>query len=190
MMSTQVGGKYHPDDDTVFQVKRVLSQLGVSVSHPLANEVKASRGNHVFAFDPATQSFDDVERHYYECIRTCDFHTVCNQFKENLGYLGGSASLEMAYAMCHGRTIVVLHPVTINANVDSQVRSFLAARLHHVVIHNFLCSTVEWNQQILFSLVDKCVDYGVTDEERRTIESHVRALFDGLSTEETANVTT
>ncbi len=76
MMSTQVGGKYHPDDDTVFQVKRVLSQLGVSVSHPLANEVKASKGNHVFAFDPATQSFDDVERHYYECIRTCDFHAV------------------------------------------------------------------------------------------------------------------
>jgi hypothetical protein len=183
-MSTQVGGKYHPDDDAVFQVKRVLSQLGVSVSHPLANEIKEFRGNRAFAFDSATRSFHDVERHYYECIRTCDFHTVCNQFKENLGYLGSSASLEMAYAMCHGRPVVALHSVTINANVDSQVRSFLAVRLHRVVMHNFLCSTVECNQQILFSLDGECADYGVTDEERRTIESHVQTLFDGLSAEE------
>lgn len=183
MLRTQVGGKYHPDDDSVFQVKQVLARLGVSVSHPLADEIKVANGDHAFAFDPAIQSFCEVEHHYYESIRTSNFHTVCNQFKTNLGYLGGSASLEIAYAMCHGRPIVVLHPVTINANVDSQVQSFITPRLHHLITHNFLRATSAQNQNILSNLRAKRVDYGVCEEERCVIESRVHALLDELSTE-------
>ncbi|MGH3794248.1 MAG: hypothetical protein ACRDSP_05110 [Pseudonocardiaceae bacterium] len=178
-----MGGKYHADDNSVFRVKQVLTQLGVSVSHPLAGEIKASNVNHAFAFDPATQSFSDVERHYYECIRMCDFHIVCNQFKENIGYLGDSASLEVAYAMCYGRPIVVLHPVPITATVDSRVRSFLLSRLHHLTTYDCLRATPAQSRRFLTSLQTKCVDYGVTEEEQNAIENQVRTLLDGLSTE-------
>lgn len=90
MLSTQVGGKYHPDDNSVFRVKQALIRLGMSVSHPLADEIKVTNGEHGFAFDPAilVQSFCEVERHYYESIWASDFHTICNQFKRNFGYLG------------------------------------------------------------------------------------------------------
>lgn len=183
MLSTQVGGKYHPDDNSVFRVKQVLLRLGVSVSHPLADEIKAVNGERGFAFDPAMRSFCEVERHYYESIRTSDFHTVCNQFKANLGYLGSSASLEVAYAMCHGRPIVVLHPLTVNSDVDGQVRSFMAGRLQHVITHDFLRATSAHNRRLLSSLHVKQVDYGVSDEDRHLIESRARALFDELSAE-------
>lgn len=164
MLSTQIGGKYHLEDDSVFRVKRVLTRLGVSVSHPLADEVKATNRGGAFAFDPHLKSFRDVECHYYESIRLSDFHTVCNRFKSSLGYLGASASLEMAYAMCCGRPIVVLHPVTVNANVESQVRSFILPRLHQLITHDFLQATTTQNECILSNLHAKQVNYGATTE--------------------------
>jgi hypothetical protein len=99
MLNIQIGGKYHSEDGSVFELKRVLTQLGMSVSHPLADKIKATSQGAAFAFDPRGQSFRDVELHYYESIRLSDLHTVCNRFKADLGYLGASASLEMAYAM-------------------------------------------------------------------------------------------
>lgn len=188
MLSTQVGGKYHPDDNSVFRVKQALIRLGVSVSHPLADEIKVINGEHGFAFDPAMHSFCEVEHHYYESIRTSDFHTVCNQFKANLGYLGGSASLEMAYAMCHWRPIVALHPVTVNVSVNSQVRSFITGRIHHLITHDFLRATSAHNQRLLSTLHAKQVDYGVSEDERNLIERRTQALFDELRVER-ANAT-
>ncbi|MGH3831599.1 MAG: hypothetical protein ACRDRS_14330 [Pseudonocardiaceae bacterium] len=180
MLSTQVGGKYHPDDDSVFRVKQVLTRLGVAVSHPLADEIKAASPDHAFAFDPSVHSFSDVECHYYESIRTSDFHTVCNRFKENLGYLGCSASLEMAYAMCHGRPIVVLHPVSINTSVDSHMRSFIMPRLYHLIIHDFLRATSAQSRHVLSNLSAKRVSYRVSEEERYVVESRTRSLLDEL----------
>ncbi|MGH3549010.1 MAG: hypothetical protein ACRDQU_13045 [Pseudonocardiaceae bacterium] len=188
MLSTQIGGKYHLADDSVFKVKRVLTWLGVSVSHPLADEIKATNQNDAFAFDPRKHSFRDVEHHYYESIRLSDFHTVCNQFKADLGYLGASASLEMAYAMCYRRPIVVLHPVTINANVDSHVRLFIASRTHHLITHNFLRATSAENRHVLVSLHTKQVDYKISKHERGAIECRAQALLDQFSAE-TADVT-
>ena len=92
MLYTQIGGKYHPDDDSVFRLKRRLTGLGVTVSHPLADSILALGEAHGFAFDPAEYSFADVERNYYESIRRCDVHIVANQFGLDLGYIGGSAS--------------------------------------------------------------------------------------------------
>lgn len=188
MLSTQIGGKYHPDDNSVFRVKQVLTRLGVSVSHPLADEIKTTSRGRAFAFDPGVQSFCDVERHYYESIRVCDFHTVCNQFKTNLGYLGSSASLEMAYAMCQSRPIVALHPVTVNANVDSRVGAFIVARIHLVITHDFLRATPAQNERVLSNLHAKQINYGVSEQERSAIESRTHALFDEL-TSETADAT-
>jgi len=177
MMQSQVGGKYHPEDDSVFRVKRVLVEAGVAVSHPLADKIQASDDSHAYAFDPTQHSFGEIEQHYYDCIRTSDFHTVCNQFKDRVGYLGGSASLEVAYAMCHGRPIVALHPAAVNPDVESAVRSFLGGRLHLVVNHDFLQATRADNVRFLSQIEDTRVDYGVGPSERKTIDQLVQTLL-------------
>lgn len=61
-----------PDDDTIFRLKRLLSRLGVSVSHPIADEIKASAGDQGFAFDPTVMTFSEVERDYYASIKESD----------------------------------------------------------------------------------------------------------------------
>lgn len=80
--------------------------------------------------------------------------------------------------MCYGRPIVVLHPVTVNANVDSQVRSFIAGRLQCLITHDLLRATSAHNQCLLSSLHAKWVDYGVSKEERCLIEGRTQLLFD------------
>jgi hypothetical protein len=138
MWCTQIGGKYHRDDDSIFRLKARLVKLGVSVSHPIADEIKASTDDHGFAFDPNQRSFGDVERDYYNSIAMSDFHTVCNQFGPDLGYTGVSASLEMAFAMCRNVQIVLLHHARMTLGVDDYVRSFLRARLDRVIVCNLL----------------------------------------------------
>jgi hypothetical protein len=182
-MRTQVGGKYHPSDSSVFRVKRVLTGLGVQVSHPIADELQVVGNERSLAFDPAEQSFLDVETHYYDCIRTCDFHTVCNRFQTDLGYLGGSASLEMAYAMCHRRPILLLHPVLIADSVDNFVRGFLKERLSLVTTHDLLTNDSSMNTAALAALVTGTYDYRVPESEHQRIESHVEELLAGLKAE-------
>lgn len=183
MWRTQIGGKYHPDDDTVFRVKRLLTRLGIDVSHPIADEIKSTTAGHGYAFDLAQMSFNDVERHYYESIRASDFHIVANQFQKHLGYLGASASLEIAYAMCHHRRVMLLHRPAIQAGVDPVIRAFLRPRLHKTVVHNILTASDEQNITALSRLARRSVSYNVTDDDRQLIEIRVRALLDKLRAE-------
>ncbi len=177
MLRTQVGGKYHPDDDSVFRVKSLLTRLGVAVSHPIADEIKALAGGHGFAFNPAQYSFAEVERDYYHRIEVCDFHTVCNQFKTQLGYLGSSASLEIAYAMRHRRPIVLLHAPDIATSVDSFVRDFLQPRFRLLARYDFLSAPPACSIGVLTELSDKCVDYDVSEEDAAAIELRVQTLL-------------
>jgi hypothetical protein len=183
MMRTQVGGKYHPADSSVFRVKRELTGLGVHVSHPIADEIRVSSSERSLAFDPTAQSFHDVETHYYDCIRRCDFHTVCNRFQTNLGYLGESASLEMAYAMCHRRPILLLHPAVMTDSVDDFVRQFLLERISLITTHDLLAHDNHVNATTLAALVAETYDYRVRESEYQQIDSRIDELLTGLKAE-------
>jgi hypothetical protein len=187
MLRTQIGGKYHRDDDSVFRLKARMVELGVSVSHPIADEIKTSIGDHGFAFDPSGQSFADVERSYYNSIAASDFHTVCNQFGPDLGYTGASASLEIAFAMCHRVPIVLLHPARITCSVDSYIRSFLLPRLDRVIVCDLLSVSDDEIANLLLPLDGEPVEYTVSMAEWRMIETRVAALLRSLQAD-TADV--
>jgi hypothetical protein len=186
MMTTQIGGKYHLADDSVFRLKKIIAQLNIRVTHPIANEIRDSTGRHSLAFDPDEHTFSDVERHYYESIRTCDFHTVCNRFKDDIGYIGGSASLELAFAMCHQRPIILLHSPNLAPTVDPLVRDFLLKRLHRANVHNFLSADASANIAAITNLSARLVDYGVAVQEQHTIQECVDDLICGLEAEHAA----
>ncbi|MGH3938418.1 MAG: hypothetical protein ACRDTG_07240 [Pseudonocardiaceae bacterium] len=180
MWCTQIGGKYHPDDDTIFRLKQSLSRLGVSVSHPIADEIKTFVDGQGFAFDPTVLTFTQVEHDYYDSIKESEFHVVANQFETHLGYLGGSASLEMAYAMCQRRPIVLLHQASFSTRVEDTVREFLQPRLCQVVVHNFLTAPPESSIALIAAIGGRSVDYDVSSQGKILIESRVRALLEGI----------
>jgi hypothetical protein len=185
MLRTQIGGKYHPDDDSVFRLKRRLTGLGVTVSHPIADSILALGEAHGFAFDPAEHSFADVERDYYESIRRCDVHVVANQFGSDLGYIGGSASQEMAFAMLHARPIVVLHPGRLTAGVDPAVRQILEPRYERLVVCDLLAEPEAVVQERLHRLVGHPVDYGLIHDEHSFIATWTREFLGSLKAETT-----
>lgn len=181
MLRTQIGGKYHAEDDSVFRLKQLVAPLGVSVTHPLGDAIVASSTEHAFAFDPTKTSFSDVERDYYSSIRESPFHLVCNTFKDRTGYLGASASLEVAYAMCHDRPIVLVYPPAITDGVDDFVRDFILDRVSSLTVHDFFSSSDEENAVLIKRVALAPVIYDVSDDERHVINKRVAELLANIT---------
>ncbi|WP_242909259.1 hypothetical protein [Actinomadura terrae] len=180
MLRTQLGGKYHPDDDSVFRLKRRLTRLGMNVSHPVADGILAFGDGHGYAFDPAEHSFADIEADFYARIRYCDVHIVANRFGANLGYLGASAARETAFAMRHHRPIIVLHPVRPTAGVHPEIHQILRPRLDRLVVCDLLTEPDAAITALLRQLTDRRVDYRLTARERAFIDTRTRDFLDGL----------
>jgi hypothetical protein len=183
MWCTQIGGKYHRDDTSIFRLKARLTALGISVSHPIADEIRATTSEYGLAFDSTRFSFSEVERDYYKSIRTSDFHTVCNQFGDKLGYTGQSASLEIAYAMCHNRPIVMLHRAQFRSTVDDHIRSLVLERLDSLATFDMLSASDQEIIDLLSVLTATTVDYDIYSKERHEVEASVASLLRGLDEE-------
>lgn len=182
-VKTQIGGKYHRDDPTIFTLKWHLQSAQVIVTHPLADAIIASDQEHGYAFDPKVHSFYDVELDYYCSMATSNFHTVCNRFGGNLGYIGGSASLEIMYAMLHSRPIVLLYPPTLRVEADSFTKEFLRQRLALVQVINLLQLDVESLVAFVNSIRESSTNYSVDQDAAHEIRERVRKLFGALHEE-------
>lgn len=179
-LHTQVGGKYSNDDSTVFQVKRRLQECGFTVTHPLADSIIADGDGTAFAFDPLIHSFKDVETDYYASIRSCAFHTVANLY-HGAPYTGWSASLEVAYAMCFKRPLLVMAPLCPNDNVDDTIRKVVEIRSDKVrVLPELLNHDPEIIKAQIQSVMAEEVDYGLTAREYSAVIDAVNDLISSL----------
>ena len=178
--STQIGGKYHKDDNSLFRLKKMLQSVGIAVSHPIADQIVYSDNGQGFAFDPTKMSFYEVEADYYNSIATSDFHTVNNTFLADKGYVGESAALEMAYAMSHQRPIVVMYPLRLKEGLDDTLKSLLLQRENLIEVRNMhdMASGVIRNTCI--DLGGRAVDYGLTKDEENFVIGNVKRLFAGI----------
>jgi hypothetical protein len=104
----------------------------------------------------------------------------------DVGYLGGSASLELAYAMCYQRPIVLLHPASVKDAVDPFIRDFLLERLHRVAVHDFLTDGPSANMAAIARISHSPVNYDVTVDEYKEIHQRVDTLIEGLAVEHAA----
>lgn len=155
--------------------------IGIRVTHPLSDGIVAELDGNYFAFDPRETRFADVEADYYASIRECTFHTVCNQFLDKPGYLGGSASLEIAYAMCFGKPVMALHTLTPNSSVDPFVADFIASRSDIV----WTCDVLGESDDSLINTVLQLaavvpVSYAISEPDRSQIFDRVSGFLGSL----------
>lgn len=175
--STQIGGKYHQDDDGLFRLKKKLQSIGVAVSHPIADQIVYSDNGQGFAFDPTKTSFFEVETDYYNSIAASDLHTVNNTFLANKGYVGESAALEMAYAMSYQRPIVVMYPLRLKEGLENALKRLLLRRESLVEVRNMHEMESEAVKDVYLALRGQTVDYGLTSDEKGIIADRVKQLF-------------
>lgn len=175
--STQIGGKYHKDDDSLFHLKEILRSAGIAVSHPIADRIMYSNNGQGFAFDPAQMSFYEVEKDYYDSIASSDFHTVNNVFLEDKGYVGESAALEMAYAMTHHKPVVIMYPIHLKDSLDGGLKKILLERVDRIEVHNMHKMEPDTIKTACQALRGRLVDYGLPASEERFVADKVRQLF-------------
>lgn len=182
--STQIGGKYHKDDDRLFRLKKILQAADVSVSHPIADRIVYSQDGQGYAFDPSKTSFHDVETDYYNSIATSDFHTVNNVFLSNEGYIGESAALEMAYAMLYRRPIVIMHPPRFKQGLDTVLEDILKNRQSKFEVRNMHSLEPEAVRALCSDLRGRSIDYVISPNETELVLDKVKQLFLSISANE------
>ena len=175
-LSTQIGGKYTPANTLIFPIKKNLQEAGVHVSHPLEDRFVYADDHVTLAFNPAKRSFADVERDYYNSIAVSDFHTVCNSLNGNLGYVGDSAALEVAYAIRHSRPVIFQYPPEWKIGLNPVLMQILAARraLFHVVD---LMTEAESLLAKLLEVSSSRHSYEMRADETRYIDASVERLL-------------
>lgn len=136
LMDTQLGGKYSREDQGLFELKAALKAAGINVMFPMNDQIVAEHNGIELTFDPEKEglSFYDAEVMYLSAIRNNPVHIIHNKFKEDLGYIGQSASVEMTYAILHDRPVVLLYPPRFSDKAPAIVQDIVArnAGLLHV----------------------------------------------------------
>lgn len=183
-LRTQVGGKYSPDDDSVFRVKRILQAAGVLVRHPMADRVVGQIGEVYCAYDTRRFTFLEIEADYYTCLADCHFHVVSNLASNVKGYVGESAAIEIGYALLQQRPIWLLHKPIFGARVDADLREIVAGRERQMLVRDLLGMDTSAVRRQASELQGYAPDYRLSVAEAKAIYARVRGLFLNLVTPE------
>lgn len=127
VVRTQLSGKLSKKDRGLFQLRESLIGAGIDVQFPFAEIVGAYKGIPVTFVPSRERSFYHVELEFFMAIRTNPVHIVHNKHGKSLGYVGRSASMEIAYAILHNKPIIFLYKLRFSAGVPPSVRKLIEA---------------------------------------------------------------
>src|SRR3989338_5234043 len=129
MIETQLGGKYSKEDQGLFHLKSALTKAGIYVRFPMGNDIVVEHNGIALTFDPQAEgvSFYEAEVRYLRAIKNNSFHIIHNKYRQDLGYIGQSASVEMAYTMLHNKPLVLLYPPNFSDKAPQIVQEVVAA---------------------------------------------------------------
>lgn len=178
-LRTQIGGKFSRLDLGLFDLKRRLVDAGIEVNYPAGDFIVKTVNGVDLSFDPDSESlsFFEVETEYLKSIRDSSFHTVHNAFRGNLGYVGKSAGMEIAYAMLHRVPVVLMYHPSFQASIDSRIRNLLSSKEH---LFNIIRIDRLTNSQLLNQLERisaSRVDYVLSVETELNIMANVETIL-------------
>jgi hypothetical protein len=181
-MRTQLGGKYSKEEQGLFTLKTHLVDAGVDIVHPIGNGIVSGYKGMSLCFDPVKEgkSFYEIELDYYNGIRTNPIHLVYNKFKEIRGYLGESASIELAYAMAHDIPAVLLYRPAFADSVPEAIRTIIDRAIDKVSIIRLDLLAAEEVKPTLAEISTTPISYGISVEDELMVMSFVKRLLDSF----------
>jgi len=168
-LKTQISGKYSIEDGGVFSLKKKLIEAGITVFHPICDKIIGfDHGVPISFVKHKGLSLFDVELDYYNCIKSSPFHIVYNCFKTTMGYIGGSVSLEITYAIVFNRPIIIcFNEIALNKAVQKKIAEIIIRNKKNF-IH---ISLQDLSKEKILSRVGE-VSYDITpDEEAFVLDS-------------------
>lgn len=141
---SQLGGKLSEKDTELFVLKGKLIEAGIDIQFPFGDKIVGDHKGIPVTFVPSRRrSFYDVELAFFEAIKQNPVHIVHNKYGRNRGYIGESASMEIAYAILHHRPIVFLYKPACSDNVPLPVEKLIRINSRHFTIERIDLLVVE-----------------------------------------------
>jgi hypothetical protein len=178
-LRTQIGGKFSRYNIGLFEIKLQLVKAGIIVDYPSGNSIVKTVKGVDLSFDPDLSSlnFYEVEKEYLKAIRRSSFHTVCNVFKNDKGYVGRSNGMEIGYAMLHSVPVLCLYTPSFQRSIVPDVHKLLNSRID---LFKILRVDHLSKRDLLDNLerIAECrVDYKLSVEEEITVMDYVREVL-------------
>lgn len=128
IIRTQLSGKFSKKDKGIFRLRKKLIEAGIDVQFPFSDRIVGEHKGIPVTFIPNEErSFYDIEMAFFGAIRENPIHIVHNKFVRKKGYMGESASTETAYAILHGKPIILLHKPVFSESVPPPIKSLIQA---------------------------------------------------------------
>lgn len=182
-IKTQISGKFSKEDAGVFQLKKKLECIGITVEFPFGDKIVATHKGVPVTFKPTKRrSFYDVELAFFAAIKTNPIHVVHNKHGGQHGYIGESTSIETVYALLHAKPIVMLYSPVFSEKVPKCVQKllhlnegkFFIARVDTLSDKNlsaFMAEATE-NVPVRYDLCDTKTEIGAMNAIARLFESY------------------
>ena len=183
LIQSQLSGKLSVRDTGLFTLKKKLVEAGIEVQFPFGNKIIGEHKGIPVTFIPSRKrSFYDVELAFFRAIRENPVHIVHNRYGENRGYIGKSASTEVAYAILHHKPIVMLYrpacsdsvPTPINKLIKVNSRRFIVKKIDLFgteELYAYISDAIaDFRQQ--YDLCDVATEIGVMDSIVKLFESY------------------
>ena len=177
-METQISGKYSKEESRLFDFKKLMEQANIKVNYPAGDEIiEDEQGFAITRDDERNQPFDKTEVSFLRSIKETPVHVVFNLFKENEGYIGESASIEIAWALAHNKPLVLLREPVWTESVPDEIKDIITEKMDKINVVNLDSLATEELEKYLKNMSDKSVDYNLKDEQKIMCLRYIRGLF-------------
>jgi len=175
-IETQISGKYSQEESRLFDFKKLMENAKVHVNYPAGEEI--IEGNFAITSENERgQSYDKTELSFLRSVKDTPVHIVYNLFKENEGYIGESASIEVAYALAHNKPLVLLRDPVFAESVPDEIKEIITQKTDKINVANLDQFKPEELEKFINELSDKKVDYELSDDQKTKCMHYIRHLL-------------
>jgi len=177
-METQISGKYSKEESRLFDFKKSMEQAGIHVNFPVGDEVIEDEQDFAITHETERdQSFHKTEVDFLRSVKESPVHVVFNIFKENEGFIGESASIEIAYALAHNKPMVLLRNPIFSETVPDAIKDIIIEKASKLNVAHLDSQSIEEIERYINNVSVRSVDYELTDEQKIICMRYIRGLL-------------
>lgn len=178
-VETQIGGKFTREDLGLFVCKQRLIKAGVKVRYPEGDGIVADYNGIAITFDPNKgKTFYDVETDYLKSIQETPLHVVYNKFKDKIGYIGESASVEIAHGMLYKKPIILLYSPLFSENIPPHIKKILVRNIDNFIVKRLDLLDEDSLKVFIEDTAKVSMVYDLVQGDRNSITHSVNTLLE------------
>ncbi len=178
-MKTQLGGKFSKLENGLFELKKKLESAGVIVEFPFNDGIIGQHNGIDVTFIPTEEkNFHSVEIDFFKAIKRNPIHVVHNKFVDQIGYIGVSASIEIAYAILHDKPILFLYKPMFSDSVNPYIKHLILRNVKAIRIKRIDDWRPEEVKNFIEDFTNTGVEYDINVEDEIQIMDLVNDLLE------------